>query len=96
MQRTIVYLALEQNYKLPKLSKSKLSVLSNQVAFSLLQKEGVKIRHNTVKGIIEYRQGVGTWNRVNDSDLCHLYINVLKDMFRKDYCADWLYAKANK
>ena len=90
---TILYLAMEQGYKIPEMSKAKQTRLKNNIAFSLINDADTDIRHNVVKGIIEYKKEE-VWTRVNDSDLCHIYINVLKNLFLKDYCADWLYAQA--
>lgn len=93
---TIIHYALQQNYKLLKLSQVKRTALNDELARAMLKDAEIEIRMNTIKGVIEYKKRNGFWHNVNDRDLCYLYIDVLKNIFNKNYFADWLFAKASK
>ncbi|WP_109832777.1 VapE domain-containing protein [Reichenbachiella versicolor] len=87
---TIIQYAQRLGYKYPTLDKEHKNSLEVKRAKSKLALADIQIRLNSFNNCREIRYGSKDWRRIEDNDLCEIYINVLHRTYRKADCDDLL------
>jgi len=93
---TIIYMAQEQGYKLPSLSKEQKFIMNKRIATERLEEMGIQIRYNSFKAYREIKYDNKEWKQVQDYDLSYFYVEVMNNNFTKGEADDWLWVKAKK
>ncbi|MDW3208923.1 MAG: VapE family protein [Reichenbachiella sp.] len=86
----VIQMAEEVNFRFASFTREQKTRLADMKARYILEANSVFVRLNLFNNCREIKWSSDKWRRIEDKDLCVIYIRLLSKMYNKADCDDWL------
>ncbi|MEP4095794.1 VapE domain-containing protein [Reichenbachiella sp.] len=86
----VIQIAEEVNFRFTSFTREQKTRLADMKARYILEAHSVFVRLNFFNNCREIKWQSDKWRRIEDKDLCVIYIRLLSKMYNKADCDDWL------